>query len=492
MLAFDASWLPSLSAEVQAFIRVAYGVLQLLTIVSALPHAARYFRSERWGGYAQSSVSVDAVQNPVVGVAVMVVWLCSAVGLVIGRFVVAAAFANLAISYYLFIRMRWRGVLRGMGAPGFMSFWLGAAVFLLELTSRDAPAARPVALLMLQVDFAFIMLSAGVYKLVAGYADGDGMDLGMVNPEWGYWPRFWSRRRTDHPVFRLLNQMAWTTEVVAGAAMLFPPTRPVGALAILLSFVFIATQIRLGFLCEMVIVSGLLFFGPGTWGDRSITAALPFIGTTAGVGGAPLPSVVQTTLAAFCWTYLALLPIARVAMYYNQLAHRALPPRVQQPLDVYTNAVGLIIWRVFTADVVNFVIRIWEQYASGDRRLLSDYEGFPGVRRFRQVAECITITSVFTTLKYYPSNRALFDERLLRYARTIPCAPTSRLVFEWVDIVKQATRFEFVTAAEFAVDVRRGAIDERIVADAATLRSAASGSPVHEGIRPGSYAPARR
>ena len=30
--------------------------------------------------------------------------------------------------------MRWSGTLRGMGAPGFIAYWIGGAVFLLEYT----------------------------------------------------------------------------------------------------------------------------------------------------------------------------------------------------------------------------------------------------------------------------------------------------------------------------------------------------------------------
>ena len=41
--------------------------------------------------------------------------------------------------------------------------------------------------------------------------------------------------------------------------MLVPPTRMLGGMFILVSFVFIATQIRLGFLCEMVMVCCLIF-----------------------------------------------------------------------------------------------------------------------------------------------------------------------------------------------------------------------------------------
>src|SRR5437870_2026017 len=82
----------------------------------------RYFQSERWGGYARSSAWVDAVQNPYVGPWLLAVWVASALCLVFGEFVVLAAGVNLLLCHYLFIRMRWRGVLRGMGAPGFIAF----------------------------------------------------------------------------------------------------------------------------------------------------------------------------------------------------------------------------------------------------------------------------------------------------------------------------------------------------------------------------------
>src|SRR5262249_21344116 len=136
--------------------------------------------------------------------------------------------------------------------------------------------------------------------------------------------------------------------------------------------------------------------------------------------GAPMPDAASALLAAFLWIYIALLPLVRAGMFYNQLAHRSLPAPLQRLLDTWANAFGLIIWRVFSADVTNFFVRIWAEDGGGRRTLVSDYDGFPGFHRFRQVGECIAITSVFTTRRYYPSNRAVFTDRLLRYARTIP------------------------------------------------------------------------
>ena len=475
LLDHDPFLYPTLGDGLQTFVRSAYGVLLLLTLAAALPQARRYFQSERWGGYAASSTWVDAVQNPYVGPPLLALWFASALCLVFGWFVLVAAGVNLLLCHYFFIRMRWRGVLRGMGAPGFIAFWLGAAVFVLELTSRHAPDLRGLALLTMQVDFACIMISAGLYKLLSGYRTGLGMQLGMVNPVWGYWPAFWRTWRPSHPLFRFLNEMAWSTELFAGALMLFPPTRMIGALAILGSFVFIATQIRLGFLCEMVILCCLLFV-PGSHAALTV--------------GTPLPGVAHTALATFFWGYMLLLPIVRAGMFYNQLAHRRLSAPIQWALDRYANLTGLIIWRVFTADIVNFFIRVWVQPAVGGvRRPVSDYEGFTGTSRFRQVAECIAITSVFTTLRYYPSRRDMFTERLLRYARTIPHEPDARLVFEWVAVVSRADRFEFVPVAEYTANLAQNRVDEVVLNDIVSVDAPASASPVHEGATPGSYAP---
>lgn len=461
-------------------VRAWYGVLQMLTLVAALPHARRYFSTEKWGGYTESTPWTDAWLSPVGVGALLAVWLASVVCLVAGVAVVAAAAINLAFCYIFFIRLRWRSVLRGMGAPGFIAFWLGAAVFLLALAEAHAPGIQWLVLLTLQIDFALIMLSAGVYKMLSGYRTGDGMDLGLANPEWGYWAG-WRTWPPGHWLFRFFNQSAWLTEVGAGVLLLIPATRPIGASIIALSFVFIAVEIRLGFLCEMVILCCIICAG---------------LGGSMAPAGAPLPAILQQALAVFLVAYLIALPLARIGMYYNQLAHKPLPTLLQSILDWHSNAFGLIIWRVFTADVTNFFVRVWEQPAGANghaaRREITAYAGLAAFARFRQVAECIVLTSIFTTLKYYPSNRALFETRLRRYARTIAVAAGATLIFEWVFIAKQPERFEFVPVAEFAVDPRAGTIKDTILSRIVSVSAAHASSPVHEGAQPGSYAPLGR
>ena len=479
------SLLPQISDGVVAFIRVAYGVLLVAMLVGMLPQARRFFLSDRWGGYAKSSRAVDAIQNPVIMPITLAIWLGCGLLLIVGAWTTAAALVNFLLARYFCIWMRWRGVLRGMGAPGFMLYWLAAAVFLLELTTNHAPELRPLALLVLQLDLAFIFLAAALYKLRSGYLRNNGMEFGLTNPQWGYWWRAYRRLPPTHPVLRALNQMAWITELAAAVAMLFPPTRFFGGLLLIITFAFIATQIRLALLCEMVMLAGVLFFAPDTVGGRLIDEAVHV--SPADVSVVPAAAIQLGT--ALIVAYAVLLPFAYGGLIYNFYFRKRLAEPIQGLLERYTNFFGIILWRVFSADLVNFMIEIGVRpREAGASALLSNYRNAL-FSRFAHVCEMIAITSVFTTLKYYPSNSELFKERLLRYARTLPCPDGSVLTFEYQSIRKGADEFEFAPVAEFVVDPRAGDIVEKVIDPGTSVRAISEHSPVHEGVRPGSYAP---
>ena len=90
------------------------------------------------------------------------------------------------------------------------------------------------------------------------------------------------------------------------------------------------------------------------------------------------------------------------------------------------------------------------------------------------------LTTLFTTLKYYPSNSALFQERLLRYARTLACPEGGRLVFEYLAVRKAAQCFELVPVAEFQVEPSTGTVKEKTLSKEASLRQPHAASPLLE------------
>jgi hypothetical protein len=486
-----ASFYPTLSPEMQAFIRMGYAVILLLTLLISLPNR-RFFLSERWGGYAKSAPDVDWIQNPIAYPVVQLLWFGLGIAIFLGYWSVWAALLNMLLCRYFFVYMRWKGVARGMGAPGYMTYWMGLGVFLLEFTSTYAPHYRQLAILVIQVDLALVMFSAGFYKLNAGYAHNNGMELGAANPEWGFWPKFYSNRNPDHWTMQMFNQLAWITEVAAAVLMIVSPLRFIGGLLIFFSFAFLVSQIRLGWLAWLVMLCAMIFFHEGSLADQLIQAVLPMSSVQAHNPQLTVPNLVNDLLAAFIWAYLLLLPFAHLGLFYNFYMQKQFPGMLQPLLERYTNFFGLIIWRVFSQDHVNFYIMIYQQAKTGGPRTLITNYGWQGggfLNRYNHVGESITITTLFTTLKYYPSNNAIFQERVLRYASTLPCPPDHQLIFEYRSLRKKAdlSGVDHIPVAEFMVDVAAQSVIEKQLDPTFSTKAPISISPVHEGVRPGSY-----
>lgn len=485
--------LPILSPTSQAFVRSAYGVLMLALLALTAPVARWFLVSERWRGYARSLPEVDWIQNPRMLPLVLTLWALSAGALVVGHRPLLYAAINLGLCWYFFVFMRWRGILRGMGAPGYMSYWLGACVFSLELARAVDPSGDlvRVALLCFQLDFAAIMTCAGAYKGLAGYTRGQGMELGMVNPWWGYWSDFFRSLPPGHLLFRPLNPLAVLVQVTAGVMMMVPATRPWGALLIMVGFVGITTQIRLGVLCEMVILCGVLFWGPGTLLDRWIAEhAGPFLTIPHEV--LAVPAWAPLLLAAFWWTYILLLPFAKAGQYYNFLARKRLPAPLQVLLERWTNTWGIIIWRVFSVDVINFFARVYVQDPTSGAESEYTTLGRPWPRnggRYFHVGEFVCLASLFTTMKYYPSQPEIFHQRLVTYARTLPCPVGGRVRFELFSVRKLDDGYDYVPAADYLVDPEAREVEEILRDPTFDPRVGHQVSPVHEGAGPGTYAP---
>lgn len=481
------------SAPVQVLIRTGCGLLTLLFLALTAPAARRFFGAEKWGGYAESSWLTNAVMNPISRRLVLLAWSVSALWLVMGRHTVEAAAVMFVLARFFFIQLRWRSVSRGMGAPGFMLYWLTGLVLLLEYTARFDPegTVREVGILAFKIDVAVIMLCAGQYKLFAGYPQNNGMERGMVNPWWGYFWRVYNRIPPSSIVFKFLNHCAYLGEIVAGALMLIPAFSEVGGWIMILSFAFIGVTIRLGVLCETVIVSHFLFFAPGGFTEPWVARLIP----AAPVAPEPLnavTSVLNPALVVFFWVYIALLPVTKLGLYYNFYAKKRLPEAWQRFQDFWSNLFGIIIWRVFTIDNTNFFVTAYAEDRETGARVQLSHPGSLDPKhgyRFIHVCEFVAFVSVFTTLKYFPSKSPLFRERLVRYARTYDAPAGSRLVFVWTDIAKTPDAFHYVPSREFTLDLEEGTLTETNLADGRSETDDLRFSDLHEGGKVGSYAP---
>lgn len=475
---------------IERIFRVGFGVLLSLQLIATLPHVRRFMVSETFGGYLESSRWRDRIWHPVISNIVAGVWLLAALGITLDVALVPAALINLALARYFFVDTRWSGILRGMGAPGHMTYWMSALTALLAIAPiiDSTGRLRGVAVLAFRVDYALIMFMAGIYKLSAGYARGDGFERGLVNPWWGWWHTRLRRLSPHTALFRVLNHLGWSTEVICGILFLIPLTAPYAAVVFALSFLMIGAAIRLTYLAEMVALGCLIFVYPDSFAARLTVPWVSSSPQAVAIHSAP-PWVVSCCIYGIV-AYLALLPWAYLGMCVNFYFRRRLTWPLQRALDLWTRAFGLILWRVFTSDVINFYVVL------GVRRIGStDIARYPEIpsfghvgRRFLHVGEFICLASIFTTLKYYPDDRSLFQQRLLRYVRTL-CIPNgSEMVFDYHSVVKRE-RFAFPRVARFVVNSRLATVEQELFNTEFNVHAAAVGSPVFPGASPGSYAP---
>jgi hypothetical protein len=205
-----------------------------------------------------------------------------------------------------------------------------------------------------------------------------------------------------------------------------------------------------------------------------------------------------------CGIYLALLPLVKANQYYNLLTGRSLPRWLHEPLTRYANWVPIIIWRVFTADLVNFYVHIvleGDGFPGGRHVLVDDgtyallgRSPWPLKLRFLHVTESIALTSVFTTLKYFKSNRNLFESKVRIYSevllRTIDprlAEKTERVVYRYRSIQKGSSTFIYRHEGDFLFETASRRVGHRPLNPAFDYSAQTAFSPIREAEKPGSY-----
>jgi hypothetical protein len=336
--------------------------------------------------------------------------------------------------------------------------------------------------LVLEIDFAFVIFSAGWYKFRAGYAHGEGMEYGLANPQWGRFPRTVSRLAPTHLWLQASNHLAWSMELSAAALMLTPGVRWLGGVLLIASFLYVGLLVRLGTLAPMVMVCGLLFLTEGSPPDRFLS---PIVATKPPAAAwaashSPMESAVRVAL----WGYLLLRPLVQAGLMINFYGRRRLPGLLQPALEAYANLFGVILWKVFASDLTRFWVQIVRRSKWGEPdRVVSTWGN---VGRYGSVVESITVTCIFTARDYFASRPEVFLDRLRAYARTIPVGRDETLCFEVYSIVKSRDRFEHRLAEQFLVNVDTGQIEHRTAVD---VPSRPLDPLRREAVRPGSYLP---
>lgn len=448
------------------------------------PFADRYFRSENFNGY-QDSYRTKKLDNEFWLCLKVTTWALTVLCINFDRFRLVALIMLVAGNHDQFIRQRWKSLARGFGAPGFMLYWCSCALFLLEISSRVDRNAGVVLSFVVVFDFGTIMITAGLYKIMAGYRKGTGIEYGMVNPQWSYFPRQFRHipLKIREIVFKLLNESSWLLEIFGGTLLIFDETRLYGALLIALTFVCLLPIIRLGFLCITVLLC--VFIVSQVIGNP--TSSWTALSQTFSENGSSATSKIVIFGAM---AYLIIMLFVRTVQMINVFGHKRVHHLTQKVSDLVANIFGIILWRVFTPDVTAFWIRVEivdHPYKPKDSGAIRSVITTWGRGRFFLVSEAIALTSIFTLPRYFPHNREIFENRLRRYANSLGGHGDYCVRFVYIEIEKQGSEFFDLETAFFVVDLNSGLITSDIQ-DGSLIAKPFKNSPVRAGVKLGSYA----
>lgn len=394
---------------------------------------------------------------------------------------------------FLYINNRWSSLFRGGGAPGFISHWAMGMICLSELCRLldSTGALGSIFFFTYRVDLGLILLCSGSYKALAGYLKGEGMDYGLANPMWSYFFPFFKTLSPKNIFLRFQNFCAPFSQILAGLLLLHHSTMIFGALIFGGTFLYLLFLVRLGRLAATMSALSLLFLP-----DLSalLHGQLFFTGP---------PAAAVTPMLTVAWilsaSYIVLLVSIKACQYLNLFANRELPSPFQYFLTTIAARIPIIIWRVFTPDVTNFFVRISVKGSADEdfHRLVDENTAYNYRQwddlwvktRFLLVTESISLTTVFTTLRYFPSQPQIFRERLLKYARSLQefCEDLSAAEFEFVSIRKGSSSYEFLPIVRYRVDLVTELVEEQKVIEDSEVSKPADFSPIRESTGFGTY-----
>lgn len=328
-------------------------------------------------------------------------WVLSNLLLVFSNKILLTIFISLLqtiFAYYFVIKTRHSHIFRGFGAPGHFQFILcfSNSIFAISSMVSKNLVANMADIFVIELGIIFIV--SGFYKFFSGYRKWRGIEVGLYNPLWSYYPRFWIQLRQKKKLIPIVNFFSVWGEILGGLLLLHPTYNVYGALIISIMFIFVMLNVRLGSLVPTIIV----------------TVFAPLISTNY----SPIEFIFeyQVPLENFLvysgYIIIIINSINYLILNFNFYSRKKLSRNYIQNLsDFWTRATGQCLWRVFTSDITSIHIAIDNQK---NVDFLSNYERKVFSRK-SCVLESITLVSIFTSLKYSEGEQE-FKKRLEKYA----------------------------------------------------------------------------
>ena len=386
-----------------------YELAVMLAAIAATSHAIvflisnseyRHQTGHKEGLYINGDIFSAICGNCIVIISSM---LLAIIGTVSG--IALAIIPLLVCCWCLFIRDRFRSLGRGLGAPGYFSFFQVLAVFILTCYSSVASGValyRYFCVLVLSIaitEFSCIFISAGSFKF------GDlllkrrplSFALGLKNPMWS---KVWKRKDIIQRFGRLMNISGPAAQLAGGMLIATPSVQfqIAGCMIVSSMFILIAPFARLGWLCVQIVCCGFcIAIAAGKLELLSRGLEHTYL-----VYGVVLAMRIGITLTIFEEYFLK----SHFLKGYGRI------------VSSYRNAMGCIAWRVFTYELVKYVIPTlsWRgKQSECQAKNTQDIEKLIELSSHTSVYDSITVAALLNSREYL--NAEEFEQRIQKYMR---------------------------------------------------------------------------
>lgn len=247
-------------------------------------------------------------------------------------------FPLVILCWILFIRDRFRSLSRGLGAPGYFNFFSVTTLFTVCLLRQDFGSSEihfvlSCVYLLLAIEIGFIFLSAGLFKFIDSIKQPLGFTIGMLNPMWS---KIYGQQRGLVFLKPLVDFLGPFLQVVAGILILcaISTLKSLGFFIIMVMFMSIIPFCRLSWLCPAIAATSYIF----------IYESL-------------LPSILQEKSFLIAWFILLLARFICIVLIFKEYFFQksATSKPYLYLLSLYRTSLGVIIWKVFTYDLVRIL-----------------------------------------------------------------------------------------------------------------------------------------
>tara|TARA_Y100001970_G_scaffold294294_1_gene449955 strand:+ start:24929 stop:26380 length:1452 start_codon:yes stop_codon:yes gene_type:complete len=400
--------------------RIICGIWFLIDLLSYLPSFFRYFGTQ----YQPNSF----IKNPLISKIVILLWFISCLNLILpGNSLLGAALLSFLFRYF-YIYSRSSNLFRGGGAVGMYPTFIINTIFLIELgyIFNFSEIYFTFVILIMFIHLGITIFDAGLYKCLNGYYNGHGIEYALNNHLWTYWAPFFNKYKIHNILWKIANIFISSFQVIIGILLINPFTVILGIKLLSFGFIFLGIFLKLGTLPFLIGSYQILLPDFSLFNNYSFESYINH--STYLYYKLNIFNYNQNLENFLIFIFLFLLFLyflVQICIYINFYFKYKFNFFIQILIDFLSLYSPILIWRVFSADVVNLLVNVYEINNNEKIRLNSEFfynknaKNFFAKFRFFHVAESCVLSSIFNSVKYNENNLISAKQKLIRYTKTL-------------------------------------------------------------------------